>query len=254
MSTPDVSPQLRLAVLTLFPEMFSAITQWGVTGRAFESGLCQLHLQDPREEAADRHGTVDDRPYGGGPGMVMQAPILAAALAKARAVAGENAKVVAMSPQGTPLDATVVQSLASEEALILVAGRYEGIDERFVARHVDLEVSVGDYVVSGGELPAMILIDALVRWLPGALGHEASAAEDSFTEGLLDCPHYTRPETYEGLTVPSVLLSGHHGEIAEWRRAQSLRRTLDRRPDLMTMEGLSEADRALLDKWDLLQE
>jgi tRNA (guanine37-N1)-methyltransferase len=254
MSTPDVSPQLRLAVLTLFPEMFSAITQWGVTGRAFESGLCQLHLQDPREEAADRHGTVDDRPYGGGPGMVMQAPILAAALAKARAVAGENAKVVAMSPQGTPLDATVVQSLASEEALILVAGRYEGIDERFVARHVDLEVSVGDYVVSGGELPAMILIDALVRWLPGALGHEASAAEDSFTEGLLDCPHYTRPETYEGLTVPAVLLSGHHGEIAGWRRAQSLRRTLDRRPDLMTMEGLSEADRALLDKWDLLQE
>ena len=254
MSTPDVSPQLRLAVLTLFPEMFSAITQWGVTGRAFESGLCQLHLQDPREEAADRHGTVDDRPYGGGPGMVMQAPILAAALAKARAVAGENAKVVAMSPQGTPLDATLVQSLASEEALILVAGRYEGIDERFVARHVDLEVSVGDYVVSGGELPAMILIDALVRWLPGALGHEASAAEDSFTEGLLDCPHYTRPETYGGLRVPSVLLSGHHGEIAGWRRAQSLRRTLDRRPDLMTMEGLSEADRALLDKWDLLQE
>jgi tRNA (guanine37-N1)-methyltransferase len=254
MSTPDVSPQLRLAVLTLFPEMFSAITQWGVTGRAFESGLCQLHLQDPREEAADRHGTVDDRPYGGGPGMVMQAPILAAALAKARAVAGENAKVVAMSPQGTPLDAALVRSLASEDALVLVAGRYEGIDERFVTRHVDLEVSVGDYVVSGGELPAMMLIDALVRWLPGALGHEASAAEDSFSEGLLDCPHYTRPETYEGLRVPSVLLSGHHGEIAGWRRAQSLRRTLDRRPDLITMEGLSEADRALLDKWDLLQE
>ena len=253
MSTPDVSPELRLAVLTLFPEMFSAITQWGVTGRAFESGLCQLHLQDPREEAADRHRTVDDRPYGGGPGMVMQAPILAAALAKARAVAGENAKVVAMSPQGTPLDAALVRSLASEDALVLVAGRYEGIDERFVTRHVDLEVSVGDYVVSGGELPAMILIDALVRWLPGALGHEASAAEDSFTEGLLDCPHYTRPETYGGLRVPSVLLSGHHGEIAGWRRAQSLRRTLDRRPDLMTMEGLSEADRALLDKWDLLQ-
>jgi len=254
MSTPEVSHQLRLAVLTLFPEMFSAITQWGVTGRAFENGLCQLYLQDPREEAADRHGTVDDRPYGGGPGMVMQAPILAAALAKARVVAGENAKVVAMSPQGIPLDATLVQSLASEGALILVAGRYEGIDERFVARHVDLEVSVGDYVVSGGELPAMILIDALVRWLPGALGHEASAAEDSFSEGLLDCPHYTRPEIYEGLTVPSVLLSGHHREITGWRRAQSLRRTLDRRPDLITMEGLSEADRALLDKWDLLQE
>jgi tRNA (guanine37-N1)-methyltransferase len=159
-----------------------------------------------------------------------------------------------MSPQGTPLDATLVQSLASEEALILVAGRYEGIDERFMARHVDLEVSVGDYVVSGGELPAMILIDTLVRWLPGALGHEASAAEDSFSEGLLDCPHYTRPEIYEGLTVPAVLLSGHHGEIAGWRRAQSLRRTLDRRPDLITMEGLSEVDRALLDKWDLLQE
>lgn len=254
MSTPDISPQLRLAVLTLFPDMFSAITRWGVTGRAFESGLCQLHLQDPREEAADRHGTVDDRPYGGGPGMVMQAPILAAALAKARAAAGDNAKVVAMSPQGKPLDATLVQSLAREGALILVAGRYEGIDERFMARHVDLEVSVGDYVVSGGELPAMILIDALIRWLPGALGHEASAAEDSFSEGLLDCPHYTRPEIYEGLAVPPVLLSGHHSAIADWRRAQALQRTLDRRPDLMTIEGLSEADRTLLEKWDLLQE
>jgi len=254
MSMPDITPQLRLAVLTLFPEMFSAITDWGVTGRAFGSGLCQLHLQDPREEASDRHGTVDDRPYGGGPGMVMQAPILAAALAKARAAIGGDAKVVAMSPQGKPLDATLVRSLAGEGALVVIAGRYEGIDERFMTRHVDLEVSVGDYVVSGGELPAMILIDALIRWLPGALGHEASAAEDSFSEGLLDCPHYTRPEIYEGLAVPSVLLTGHHGEIAGWRRAQALRRTLDRRPDLLTIDGLTDADQALLDKWDLLQE
>lgn len=254
MLTPDLSPQLRLAVLTLFPEMFSAITQWGVTGRAFETGLCQVHLQDPREEASDRHGTVDDRPYGGGPGMVMRAPILAGALAKARAAVGGNAKVVAMSPQGRQLDAALAQSLAREGQLIVVAGRYEGIDERFVARHVDLEVSVGDYVVSGGELPAMILIDAVIRWLPGALGHEASAAEDSFSEGLLDCPHYTRPELYDGLPVPPILLSGHHGEIAEWRRAQALRRTLDRRPDLLAMDALSDVDRALLDKWDLLHE
>ncbi|MEK9654245.1 MAG: tRNA (guanosine(37)-N1)-methyltransferase TrmD [Halieaceae bacterium] len=254
MSTPDTSPQLRLAVLTLFPEMFSAITQWGVTGRAFASGLCQLHLQDPRDEASDRHGTVDDRPYGGGPGMVMKAPILADALNKARAVVGERAKVIAMSPQGKKLDASLAQSLASEGRLIVVAGSYEGIDERFIARHVDLEVSVGDYVVSGGELPAMILIDALIRWLPGALGHEASAAEDSFSEALLDCPHYTRPEVYEGIPVPPVLLSGHHGEIAEWRRAQALRRTLDRRPDLLTVDGLSDVDLALLNKWDLLRE
>ena len=254
MSMPDTSPQLRVAVLTLFPEMFSAITQWGVTGRAFETGLCQLHLQDPREEASDRHGTVDDRPYGGGPGMVMKAPILVSALTKARAKVGDNAKVVAMSPQGKRLDAALAQSLAGEGQVIVVAGRYEGIDERFIARHVDLEVSVGDYVVSGGELPAMILIDALIRWVPGALGHEASAAEDSFSQDLLDCPHYTRPEVYDGLPVPPVLMSGHHGEIAQWRRAQALRRTLDRRPDLLTMDKLSDADRALLDKWDLLQE
>ena len=254
MSTPDATPQLRLAVLTLFPEMFSALTQWGVTGRAFESGLCQLHLQDPREEASDRHGTVDDRPYGGGPGMVMQAPVLAAALAKAREAVGGKAKVVAMTPQGRKLDAGLAQSLATEGRLIVVAGRYEGLDERFVARHVDLEVSVGDYVVSGGELPAMMLIDAMIRWLPGALGHESSAAEDSFTHGLLDCPHYTRPEIYDGMAVPPVLLSGNHGEIAEWRRAQALRRTLERRPDLLGMSHLGDADRALLAKWDLLPE
>jgi len=254
MSTPDATPQLRLAVLTLFPEMFSALTQWGVTGRAFESGLCQLHLQDPREEASDRHGTVDDRPYGGGPGMVMQAPVLAAALAEAREAVGGKATVVAMTPQGRKLDAGLTQSLAAEGRLIVVAGRYEGIDERFVARHVDLEVSVGDYVVSGGELPAMMLIDAMIRWLPGALGHESSAAEDSFTHGLLDCPHYTRPEIYDGMAVPPVLLSGNHGEIAEWRRAQALRRTLERRPDLLGMSHLGDADRALLAKWDLLPE
>ena len=254
MSTPDATPQLRLAVLTLFPEMFSALTQWGVTGRAFESGLCQLHLQDPREEASDRHGTVDDRPYGGGPGMVMQAPVLAAALAKAREAVGGKAKVVAMTPQGRKLDAGLAQYLATEGRLIVVAGRYEGLDERFVARHVDLEVSVGDYVVSGGELPAMMLIDAMIRWLPGALGHESSATEDSFTHGLLDCPHYTRPEIYDGMAVPPVLLSGNHGEIAEWRRAQALRRTLERRPDLLGMSHLGDADRALLAKWDLLPE
>lgn len=251
MSTSETPRALQFAVITLFPEMFTALTQWGVTGRAFQSGVCQLHLQDPRDEATDRHGTVDDRPYGGGPGMVMQAPILAASLASAQQALGGAAKVISLSPQGRPLTANIAQTLAAEERLILVAGRYEGIDERFIERHVDLEISVGDFVVSGGELPAMLLMDAVIRWLPGVLGHADSAPEDSFSDGLLDCPHYTRPEIFEGEGVPEVLMSGDHGAIAGWRRAQALRRTLDRRPDLLAWDQVSPSDRELLEKWDL---
>ncbi len=245
----EQASNLRLAVLTLFPQMFAALTDWGVTGRAMEQQLYSLALVNPRDFAIDRHGSVDDRPYGGGPGMVMQAPILAAALGAARSgmgPVGEQAKVLAMSPQGRVLDDALVRELAQAPALILVAGRYEGMDERFIEAHVDQEVSVGDYVVSGGELPAMLLLDAVIRQLPGALGHADSAEEDSFADGLLDCPHYTRPEVFEGLQVPEVLLSGNHGAIAAWRRQQALRRTLARRPDLLADRTLSEEDLALL--------
>lgn len=252
MSIAEADPIIRFAVITLFPEAFSALTEWGVTGRAFQGGICSLHLQDPRHQALDRHGTVDDRPYGGGPGMVMQAPIMAASLEKVKTAIGSEAKTIALTPQGQKLDAPLARSLSTESALILVAGRYEGLDERFLARHVDLEVSVGDFVVSGGELPAMLLIDAIVRWLPGVLGHEASAEQDSFSEGLLDCPHYTRPEVFDGDRVPQVLLSGDHAAIASWRRAQAIRRTLDRRPDLLAWEQVTPEDRTLLEKWDLL--
>lgn len=252
MSMSDHRPAFHFSVLTLFPEAFAALTDWGVTGRAFQNGLCQLHLQDPRVEATDRHGTVDDRPYGGGPGMVMQAPILSAALKKARTIAGPETTVIALTPQGRKLDSALTRRLAEASSLILVAGRYEGIDERFIEREVDLEVSIGDFVVSGGELPAMLLIDAVVRWLPGVLGHEASAELDSFSKGLLDCPHYTRPEEFEEARVPDVLLSGDHAAIEGWRRAQALSRTLDRRPDLLVWEQVSGVDRALLEKWDLL--
>ena len=242
---------LALAVVTLFPEMFGALTNWGVTGRAKEQGRYDLALVNPREFATDRHGTVDDRPYGGGPGMVMKAPIMEAALTGARSALGPKgsaAPVVAMSPQGRRLDDALVMELAQLPSFIVVAGRYEGIDERFLDAFVDREISVGDFVVSGGELPAMLLLDAVIRRLPGALGHSDSAEEDSFADGLLDCPHYTRPEEYHGQRVPQVLLSGDHGEIARWRRQQSLKRTAERRPDLMAELVLSEQDNALLEE------
>ena len=184
--------------------------------------------------------------------MVMQAPILSAALDKAKSAVGVDSTVIALTPQGRKLDVALTRCLAEAASLILVAGRYEGMDERFIEQEVDLEVSIGDFVVSGGELPAMILIDAVTRWLPGVLGHAASAEQDSFTEEMLDCPHYTRPEVFGGEAVPEVLLSGDHGAITDWRRAQALRRTLDRRPDLLVWDKVSEADRALLEKWDLL--
>ncbi|MDG1493645.1 MAG: tRNA (guanosine(37)-N1)-methyltransferase TrmD [Luminiphilus sp.] len=243
--------QHHFAVVTLFPEMFSAISDWGVTGRGLRDDLWSLSLHNPRDLATDRHGTVDDRPYGGGPGMVMQAPLLDQAVQSAKAALGGRAKVVAMTPQGRRFTDSLARELLVDDATIFVSGRYEGIDERFIERSVDHEISVGDFVVSGGELPTMLVIDAMVRLIPGVLGHNDSAEEDSFADGLLDCPHYTRPETYEGRAVPAVLLSGDHGAIARWRRAQSVRRTLDRRPDLLNPDGVLAEDWQLLKEWGL---
>ena len=243
--------QHHFAVVTLFPEMFSAISDWGVTGRGLRDDLWSLSLHNPRDLAMDRHGTVDDRPYGGGPGMVMQAPLLDQAVQSAKAALGGRAKVVAMTPQGRRFTDSLARELLVDDATIFVSGRYEGIDERFIERSVDHEISVGDFVVSGGELPTMLVIDAMVRLIPGVLGHNDSAEEDSFADGLLDCPHYTRPETYEGRAVPAVLLSGDHGAIARWSRAQSVRRTLDRRPDLLNPDGVLAKDWQLLKEWGL---
>lgn len=233
--------------------MFEAITRFGISRRAFENRIATLDAVNPRDFATNAYKTIDDRPFGGGPGMVMTPEPLEKAIGAARALAGAKSKVVYLSPQGRPLTDALVRELAEQPSLVLLCGRYEGVDERVIDRQVDLEVSIGDFVVSGGELPAMMLMDAVIRWLPGTLGHEDSALEDSFSDGLLDCPHYTRPEVYLGRPVPPVLLSGDHGAVARWRRAQALRRTLDRRPDLLSWEQISEADWALLREWDLSQ-
>lgn len=227
-------------VVSLFPDMFGAITEYGVTRRAVQNGLIQVQCWNPRDFTHDKHKTVDDRPYGGGPGMLMMVQPLRDAIHAAKAAAGEGAKVVYLSPQGRKLDQQGVEELAQNDKLILVAGRYEGIDERLIEAEVDEEWSVGDYVLSGGELPAMILMDAVSRFVPGVLGKQASAEQDSFTDGLLDCPHYTRPEVLDGINVPSVLLSGNHEHIRRWRLQQSLIRTYERRPDLI--EGLALTD------------
>jgi len=227
---------MQFDVVTLFPEMFAALTQSGISRRAFEQGRCALELWNPRDFTSDRHRTVDDRPYGGGPGMVMMARPLEQALNAARArqeQAGVPAHVVYLSPQGRVLDHERVMALARKPGLVLLCGRYEAVDQRLLDRCVDEEVSVGDFVLSGGELAAMILMDALIRQLPGVLNDDASALEDSFVNGLLDCPHYTRPEVYEGLAVPPVLLGGNHAEIQKWRRQRSLQATLEKRPDLI---------------------
>lgn len=228
---------LRFDVLTLFPEMVRDVVEFGVVQRAHQQELIELSLWNPRDYTTDRHRTVDDRPYGGGPGMVMMYEPLAAALAAARADSSKAAKVVFMSPQGRPVKQQMINDLAVEERVILVCGRYEGIDERFVEEFVDQEWSLGDFVISGGELPAMAVIDAATRQLPGALGHSESAVQDSFIDGLLDCPHYTRPEEVDGKSVPAVLLSGDHAKIAEWRAVQAQQRTVERRPDLLTGQG-----------------
>ena len=241
----------KFGFISIFPEMVSAITDWGVTGRAVRDGRCSVEVIDPREFATDKHGTVDDRPYGGGPGMVMTAPIMTAAVDRAKNLLGGQAPVIAMSPQGQVVDERLLTILLQQEALIFVAGRYEGFDERFVSRSVDIELSVGDIVVSGGEIPAMLVMDSLIRRIPGVLGDELSAEQDSFVDGLLDCPHYTRPEIFEGEAVPSVLLSGDHARIADWRAAQSLKRTLERRPDLISEFDLSDEQRSLLARWEM---
>jgi len=207
---------------------------------------------NPRDFTHDRHRTVDDRPYGGGPGMLMMVKPLTDAIQAAKKVGGENSKVIYLSPQGKPLDQAGAQRLANIDRTILICGRYEGIDERVIERHVDEEISIGDYVLSGGELPAMVLMDAVARLVPGVLGHKASAVEDSFTDGLLDCPHYTRPEILDGQKVPEVLLSGDHEKIRQWRLMQSLGRTLQRRPDLLNHLALTEEQQRLLDQYQAL--
>lgn len=229
-----------IGVISLFPEMFKAITDFGVTARAVKQSLLQVECWNPREFTYDKHQTVDDRPYGGGPGMLMMVQPLKEAIQAAKAQAGEGGKVIYLSPQGRKLDQQGVEQLAKNQKMILVCGRYEGIDERLIATEVDEEWSVGDYVLTGGELPAMILIDAVARFIPGVLGKQASAQEDSFVDGLLDCPHYTRPEVLDGLAVPPVLMSGNHEEIRKWRLKQSLLRTWLRRPELL--EGLALTD------------
>ena len=237
---------MQIAVVSLFPEMFAAVSDHGVTGRAMEQGLVTLHQLNPRDYTVDNHRTVDDRPYGGGPGMLMKIDPLQQAIAAAREAVGEGARVVYLSPQGQRFDHGRAMELAQESALVLVAGRYEGVDERLIAAEVDEELSIGDYVLSGGELAAMVVIDAVTRQLPGVLGHELSAQEDSYANGLLDCPHYTRPEDYAGQKVPAVLLSGDHEKIRRWRLQQALGRTLERRPDLLSGREMSPEEDELL--------
>ena len=240
-------------VVTLFPEMFAALTQSGVTRRALEEGRWSLDFWNPRDFTEDNHRTVDDRPYGGGPGMVMLPEPLEMAIGAAKARQAEagmaRSRVAYLSPQGAPLTHRRVMQFVEaveEEGLILLCGRYEGIDERLIERCVDEEISIGDFVLSGGEIPAMALLDAIVRQLPGVLNDALSAAEDSFVAGLLDCPHYTRPEEYQGLRVPDVLMSGHHEQIRRWRLMQALGRTWQRRPDLLEGRKLSKEETQLL--------
>lgn len=237
---------MRFDIVTLFPEMVESVAGAGVLGRAIKNGQLQLNCWNPRDYTHDRHRTVDDRPYGGGPGMLMKVEPLKAAIEEARASA-TGSKVIYMSPQGRPVTQQDVQRLADEPGLILIAGRYEGIDERIIETCVDEEWSIGDYVLSGGELPALVLIDAVARMIPGVLGDENSAQQDSFMQGLLDCPHYTRPESIDGLTVPEVLLSGNHREIERWRLKQSLGRTWLRRPDLLEAMNLTDEQKQLLE-------
>ncbi len=239
---------MRIDVVTLFPAMVQAVTENGVCGRALQAGLYELGLWNPRDYTQDRHRTVDDRPYGGGPGMLMQVEPLRQAIQGARA-ANPAARVLYLSPQGERFDQAKAQALAAEPGVILVAGRYEGVDERLIALEVDEELSVGDYVLSGGELGAMVVIDAVTRLIPGALGHNQSAEQDSFSDGLLDCPHYTRPERYQGLEVPAVLLSGNHEAIRRWRLKQSLGRTWQRRPELLAGIELGKEQRTLLEEY-----
>ncbi len=230
---------MKVGVVTLFPEMLKSLTDFGVVGRATRQGLLQVTGYNPRDFTQDKHRTVDDRPYGGGPGMLMKVQPLRDAIGQAKTELGQP-KVIYLSPQGRRLDQAGVVELAKQESLVLVAGRYEGIDERLIGTDIDEEWSLGDFVLSGGELAAMTFIDAVSRLLPGVLGHAESAQEDSFAQGLLDCPHYTRPEMVAGMPVPRVLLSGDHTAIARWRMQQQLGRTWQRRPDLLEQMTLTQ--------------
>ncbi|MGH8725853.1 MAG: tRNA (guanosine(37)-N1)-methyltransferase TrmD [Burkholderiales bacterium] len=238
---------MRFDVVTLFPEMFAAITGSGITSRALEAGLYSLTTWNPRDFTTDKYRTVDDRPYGGGPGMVMLAEPIERTLDAVKSAGG--GRVVYLTPQGRKLDHRGVLEFSKEKSLTLLCGRYEGVDERLLERRVDAEVSIGDFVLSGGEVAAMALVDACVRQLPGALGDEASALEESFADGLLDCPQYTRPEAYAERRVPEVLLSGHHEHIRRWRLKQALGRTWLRRPDLLAVRTLSKEEERLLEEF-----
>ncbi len=239
---------MRAGIITLFPEMFTAVSDFGVTGRAIRDGLVEVSYWNPRDYTEDKHRTVDDRPYGGGPGMLMKTGPLEQAVGAAKA-AMPQAKVIYLTPQGRVLDQAAINRLAGEEALILLCGRYEGIDERVIETRVDEEWSLGDYVLSGGELAAMACLDAIIRLQPGALGSDESAGQDSFMQGLLDCPHYTRPEHYAGKSVPGVLLSGDHEAIRRWRLKQSLGRTWQRRPELLEQLDLTKEQQELLNEF-----
>lgn len=253
-SSSNNEAKLWIGVISLFPEMFNAITEFGVTGRAIRNGLIEFQQWNPRDFAHDVHRTVDDRPYGGGPGMLMMVQPLRDAIHAARKAAemkGKKAKVIYLSPQGRKLNQAGVRELSQSDCLIFIAGRYEGIDERIISSEVDEEWSIGDYVLSGGELPAMTLIDAVARFIPGVLGHKQSAEQDSFSDGLLDCPHYTRPEVLDDASlddksVPNVLLSGNHEKIRQWRLFKSLERTWTRRPELLTDLALTAEQEKML--------
>jgi tRNA (guanine37-N1)-methyltransferase len=239
---------MRIDVVTLFPAMIEEQARYGIQGRAIEKGLLQVVTWNPRDYSLDRHRAVDDRPYGGGPGMVMQVQPLRAVLHAARA-AGDPAPVIYLSPQGRRFDQARARELAGQQRLILLAGRYEGIDERVIDLEVDEELSIGDYVLSGGELPALVVMDAVTRLLPGALGDADSAEQDSFMDGLLDYPHYTRPEEIDGMQVPDVLVGGHHAEIRRWRHKQALGRTWLRRPDLLDALQLDAEQQVLMNEF-----
>ena len=248
---------MKFSVITLFPEMVMNLSKFGVVGRAIENNLAKLEVLNPRDFSSDPNRRIDDRPYGGGPGMVMQCEPLQKTIHKARELdeqddareSKSSSRVICLSAQGRPFSHSDVERLSGYSNLILLAGRYEGIDERLIESEVDEEISIGEAVVSGGELPAMMVIDALIRHIPGALGHEGSADQDSFVDGLLDCPHYTRPERFNGLGVPQVLLGGDHQAIKTWREKQSLGRTFQRRPDLIEKLDLSNEQKALLEEY-----
>jgi tRNA (guanine37-N1)-methyltransferase len=245
---------MQFDVITLFPEMFEALTQYGITGRAFENKIVELKCWNPRDFTTDNHKSVDDRPYGGGPGMVMLMEPLEKAINAAKNEvlqnAGAKTKVIHLSPSGKTMTHQKVMQLAKEKSLILLASRYEGVDQRLLDALVDEEISIGDYVLSGGEIPAMALMDAVIRQLPGVLGDKDSAVEDSFVDNLLDCPHFTRPEEYAGKGVPEVLLSGNHAKIKEWRLKQSLALTRAKRPDLLAARSLTKEEARLLKELD----